>query len=490
VAGGRPAGSSAPGDWLRLVGPASPPIITLGGTPAAPTRSNSAPASQPEGHGAITPLRVAAPTASRFLAAPDSSGGEAATAAPEATSYVSGGSGGSGGTVFVSISATDNSAAEIQAGDPPNPGEFTFTRSMVMSSALTVAYTVGGTATSGNDYAPLTRTVIIPANVATATVAVDVADDLVVETSETVVANVVAGTGYMPSGGTTATVTIADNDVMTILAKRTAGGPVENAYPIKSGEHFDISSTFNFELTGLFNTPSHGWDLWADDATGTYTALAQGTGAQFSYTFQNVGATPGNIYVRFYGDANNNGAWDYGELRKDSNVFWVQTRKVYDINVDVSSALPAGVEADVPARLSGAADLLLKKDSADDYRSAVTFNMKTVNRFTATGASGARPDPVPDETAQRLKHYNAAADIVFVQDLENAAGITGNKDWHQIIIDWDDLGPDGLEVLIAHEMGHGVGLSHSGTAAPWVMWPGPATGVENQVSAAEADAYD
>ena len=54
-------------------------------------------------------------------------------------------------------------ATDAAAGETANPGIFTVTRTGPTTAALTVSYTVGGTATSVTDYTPaLSGTVVIP----------------------------------------------------------------------------------------------------------------------------------------------------------------------------------------------------------------------------------------------------------------------------------------------------------------------------------------
>ncbi|MFM6791936.1 MAG: Calx-beta domain-containing protein, partial [Dolichospermum sp.] len=78
---------------------------------------------------------------------------------------------------------------------------YTFTRTGVTTNALTVNYTVGGTATIGTDYtgiatAGTTKTVTFAAGSSTATVTVDPTADTTVESDETVILTLASGTGY------------------------------------------------------------------------------------------------------------------------------------------------------------------------------------------------------------------------------------------------------------------------------------------------------
>ena len=108
----------------------------------------------------------------------------------------------------VTIAATDASASE--AG--PTTGVFTLTRNGSTAAALTVNYTVGGTATAGSDYTALAGSVQIPAGALTATATVTPIDDLLVETGETVVATLSANAAYTLGTPASATVTIQSDD--------------------------------------------------------------------------------------------------------------------------------------------------------------------------------------------------------------------------------------------------------------------------------------
>ena len=82
----------------------------------------------------------------------------------------------------------------------------------VPTSDITLAYTVGGTATSGSDFTIASSgTLSVPKGAATATIPVTIIDDTEGEGSETVVLTLSGGTGYSVTGSTH-TLTIADNE--------------------------------------------------------------------------------------------------------------------------------------------------------------------------------------------------------------------------------------------------------------------------------------
>ena len=115
------------------------------------------------------------------------------------------------GPVTVTVVATTPNAAE-----PATNGLFTVTRSgggaAQLAQPLTVNLVVTGTATNGIDYVTIAATVIIPANAGSAPVPVTVIDDTLFEGNETVILTIGAGT-YTVGAASTATVTIADNEV-------------------------------------------------------------------------------------------------------------------------------------------------------------------------------------------------------------------------------------------------------------------------------------
>ena len=118
----------------------------------------------------------------------------------------------------VSIAPTDAAASEPGVND----GLFTVTLAggkLAPAGGIVVDYTVNGTATGGADYAALSGSVTIPAGDSSATIAVDVLDDEVIEPAESVVVTL-TGTNHpsAPLHATirSATVTISDDDATTV----------------------------------------------------------------------------------------------------------------------------------------------------------------------------------------------------------------------------------------------------------------------------------
>ncbi len=133
----------------------------------------------------------------------------------------------------VSIEAIDPQASEPGLLTVIENGVFRITRDGPTNHALTVAYSIGGSASNGVDYAALSDQVLIPAGVAAVDIVIQPLHDLLPEGTETVVLrlkNPVFITIYPPppgaylvGSGREAVVFIADNDtplpVVTIVAR-------------------------------------------------------------------------------------------------------------------------------------------------------------------------------------------------------------------------------------------------------------------------------
>jgi YVTN family beta-propeller protein/parallel beta-helix repeat protein len=113
----------------------------------------------------------------------------------------------------VTIIAADPTATE--AG--PTPGQLSVTRIGSTTAALTVTYTVGGTATAGIDYVALPGSVTIPAGANAATITVTPLNDEVAENEETVLVKLGAATDYEVGIASSATVTITSDDFVPRL---------------------------------------------------------------------------------------------------------------------------------------------------------------------------------------------------------------------------------------------------------------------------------
>ncbi|MBI2946380.1 MAG: hypothetical protein HYY23_01965 [Verrucomicrobia bacterium] len=112
------------------------------------------------------------------------------------------------GTPIVIVKASDEKAAETGA----DAGEFTISRDGDTTAALTVQFTLSGTAVNGTDYKTLATSATIAAGANSATVKVEPTDDAAVEGHETVILTLKEDVAYSIGKPNTANVTIEDND--------------------------------------------------------------------------------------------------------------------------------------------------------------------------------------------------------------------------------------------------------------------------------------
>jgi hypothetical protein len=151
----------------------------------------------------------------------------------------------------VTVAATDANASETAS----DPGVFTITRTGSTASAVTVNFIISGTASNGTDYTALGSSVTIPVGAASSTVAVSPVDDSVFEGSETVILTLSAGTGYSVGSPSSATVTIADNDLPTVTVSATDANASETpgdagTFTVTRTGSAVAALTVNFTLSG------------------------------------------------------------------------------------------------------------------------------------------------------------------------------------------------------------------------------------------------
>ena len=145
---------------------------------------------------------------------------------------------------------------------------YTFTRNGVTTGPLTVNFSIGGTATFNTDYTqtgaatftPPTGTVTFGAGNTTATVTVDPTADNEVESNETVILTLAAGTGYTVAAPSEATGTITNDDAEVTLAVAPLSVDEDGAPNLvytftRTGDTTD-TLTVNFTIggTATFNT--------------------------------------------------------------------------------------------------------------------------------------------------------------------------------------------------------------------------------------------
>lgn len=176
-------------------------------------------------------------------------------------------------TALVSVSAFDALASETGT----NTGAFRLTRSgsaTLLTSPLTVTFTLTGTATNGTDYANLPLTATFAANQATVDVLVTPVADATTEGSESVVLTLTTVDPYDLGSPATATVTITDTDtplvsVTAFDSTASETGPDLGTFRFARTGSTAASLTVTFTVTG---TATNGTDYQSVPLTVTFAA--------------------------------------------------------------------------------------------------------------------------------------------------------------------------------------------------------------------------
>jgi concanavalin A-like lectin/glucanase superfamily protein/Big-like domain-containing protein/glucose/sorbosone dehydrogenase/Calx-beta domain-containing protein len=152
----------------------------------------------------------------------------------------------------VAVAATDPTATEAGL----TTGTFAVSRTGSAAAALTVNYTVSGSATPGSDYGALTGSVTIPAAAASAAITVTPIDDTSIEPGETVVISLTPNGAYLVAAPGSATVSIVSDDA--------AQSPnLVAAFGFEEGAGTTIA-----DLSGRGNTGSLSGPTWVDGRFG------------------------------------------------------------------------------------------------------------------------------------------------------------------------------------------------------------------------------
>ena len=137
----------------------------------------------------------------------------------------------------VSIVATSPNVIE----NVENSGEFTISRETTTGD-MTVFYTVSGSATSGADFVALSGSAVIPSGSNSISIIVNTIDDATSEALEAVVLSLTedATYDYQVDASDTATVTIADDDILLYnyasSESTVKGSVIQNSYHQTQGD--------------------------------------------------------------------------------------------------------------------------------------------------------------------------------------------------------------------------------------------------------------
>ncbi|QNU15842.1 putative Ig domain-containing protein [Thermomonas sp. XSG] len=171
---------------------------------------------------------------------------------------------------------------------------YTVTLNQASASALSVNYTVGGTATSGTDYAAIASPLVIAAGNTVGTITVNPTADATIESDETVTLTLAAGAGYIVGAPNNATGTILNDDLPNLTI---------NDVTASEGN----AGTTNFTFTVSLSAPAGPGGVSFDIATANGTATAGVDYVAQSLTGQTIpaGSSSYTFTVLVNGDALN-----------------------------------------------------------------------------------------------------------------------------------------------------------------------------------------
>lgn len=213
---------------------------------------------------------------------------------------------GTGYTVGVPASATgtilNDDVPSVTIGvSPANVAEdgapnlvYTVTLNQASFSALSINYTIGGTATNGTDYATIASPLVIPAGNTTGTITVNPTADATIEANETVILTLNAGAGYTVGVPNSATGTILNDDLPNLVI---------NDVTANEGN----AGTTNFTFTVSLSAPAGPGGVTFDIATANGTATAGVDYVASSLTGQTIpaGSSTYTFTVQVNGDTFN-----------------------------------------------------------------------------------------------------------------------------------------------------------------------------------------
>lgn len=180
----------------------------------------------------------------------------------------------------VTLSVTDAIATERTTNEVKDPGEFRITRSGDLTSALTVNYSISGSATNGIDYSQLSGRISFVAGQSSVLIPISILDDAIAESTESLTLTITSGAGYTIGSINSGTVTIADNDIASIVVTSLNNGEI-----LRPGGTFNITWNDNISdnvAIGLYkggqfltaissSTESDGSYLWSLPTTLAYS---------------------------------------------------------------------------------------------------------------------------------------------------------------------------------------------------------------------------
>src|SRR3972149_2481479 len=339
----------------------------------------------------------------------------------------------------LTITATDANASESGL----DTGIFTITRSSEnITSALTVNYTVSGSATSGSDYNSIGSSVTIPSNSTYTTITVTPIDDATDEPPETVIVTLGTSSDYITGTPNSATVTIADDDPPAITISSTdsnasEAGPDNGAFTIARTSG-DTSSdlTVNYTMSGTavggsgYNSIGNSVTIAANSTTASVTITPTADGMNESTETVRVTVAAGVGYTISTPDSATVNITDNSFIPNVQFTASSQgaTEAVGPLTITAQLSAVSGLDVTIPFTVTGTAV------SSDDF---------TITTSPVTIAAGSTTATITVTVVDDTSDENDETVIISMGTPTNATAISPAE--HTITINDDDL-PQPIEV--------------------------------------------
>nr|WP_242081595.1 putative Ig domain-containing protein [Xanthomonas indica] len=256
---------------------------------------------------------------------------------------------------------------------------YTVTLSQASPSALSIGFNVGGTATSGTDYAAVNSPLVIAAGQTSGTITIDPTPDTTVEPDETVVISLNAGSGYTVGSPSSATGTILNDDqpalsINDVSQNEGNAGNTAFTFTVSLSQPAG-SGGVSFDIATANGTATAGTDYIASSVNGL--TIAAGSSSA-TFTVQVVGDTLNEPDETFFVNVTNVSGATVADGQGQGTI----------VNDDAAPALSVG-DVSVTEGNSGTTTATFPVSL-----SAASGQTVTVNYATADGSANAGSDYV------------------------------------------------------------------------------------------------
>ncbi|EGD09904.1 putative Ig domain-containing protein,Calx-beta domain-containing protein [Xanthomonas vesicatoria ATCC 35937] len=257
---------------------------------------------------------------------------------------------------------------------------YTVTLTNPSSTAVSIGFSIGGTATSGTDFAAVNSPLVIPAGQTSGSIVIDPTADATSEPDETVVITLSAGSGYVVGSPNSATGTIVNDDVPSLSI---------NDVSVNEGNAGTTTATFTVSLSQPAGAGGVSFDIGTAD--GTANAGSDYVASSLSGRTIPAGSSSATFSVLVNGDT----------LNEPDETYFVNVSNVTGANVADAQGLGTIVNDDTAPALS------IDDVSVIEGNSGTTTATFTVSLSTASGQTVTVNYATADGTATAGSDYAA-----------------------------------------------------------------------------------